>query len=588
MGEKFIPLDHPFVEDSIPQALQQFRTSLAWAQVFGYSTSNTRISRFKGRSSVQPPPLNSTVSIYYDRLESGLSQAAAHLRKSDSYFVRLISAFRCWLMNHDVVARAADKNLGLVLLPAQIYRDLCLEYIATNAFVVSLPASQIIAKSIDLLKRWRTRHIGIHISDNVANFILKDATSTKSIPYLYGLPKLHKFPVTIRPIVAAHSDVFSNASRWLSAVLQPIVENQPAYLKDTRSLVSTLLHLSVPSTCVFLVFDVTSMYPSLKKSTALQSIRWALDSAFPNRKPAWTHAALTLVEPLFTRGYFDFDNKIYLQKDGVVMGTPAAVQISNLYLSPIEAQIVNLPGVYLYKRYIDDGLCIVDSIEIALEIQRLLGQSDLTFTWSLHLERAVFLDLEIFKHINLAATHRLAFRTYRKALNRFLYIPAFSAHNPSTIVSWIYAEILRLRNTCSFDTDFKHSLEFFLSCLWKRGYKRSIIQKAFLMLPVPLLSPLIHKVPLNKRATLPTELGDLFKAPPPKIFRAPYSCGLGFAYGPLVHQGFDDLVTYLDQQRGARDSNPYPFPHPKIIIANINAPNLLNRISNAKFPRKIT
>ena len=62
------------------------------------------------------------------------------------------------------------------------------------------------------------------------------------------------------------------------------------------------------------------------------------------------------LEIIFSKNYFTFDGEIYLQKDGMAMGTNVAVSVADLCLGYLEIQANILPPKWF--RYIDDGLSI--------------------------------------------------------------------------------------------------------------------------------------------------------------------------------------------------------------------------------------
>ncbi len=204
-------------------------------------------------------------------------------------------------------------------------------------------------------------------------------------------------------------------------------------------------------------------------------------------------------------------------------------------------------------------------------------------TWEISELKATFLDLEIFKNTLFQNTGLLSFRTFRKAMNKFLYLPAFSSHHPATVKSWVYAEILRLRNTTLLDDDFFAAAVFFLQQLRCRRYSNKIIQSALDMLPEKLFSP-ISWVKKRLETALIDDSGRIFIASPPLIFRAPFARQHHIKYGPILHENFDTLATELS--KGAQMSNPNPTCSQSLVMANTLAKSLSSRLVSAKLPRR--
>jgi hypothetical protein len=56
------------------------------------------------------------------------------------------------------------------------------------------------------------------------------------MPVFYGIPKIHKEPVKMRPIIPCHSAIQNPAAKYISKKLKPLVEAAPTILKGTKDL----------------------------------------------------------------------------------------------------------------------------------------------------------------------------------------------------------------------------------------------------------------------------------------------------------------------------------------------------------------
>ena len=79
----------------------------------------------------------------------------------------------------------------------------------------------------------------------VDKYVYHNTLSRKlpTMPYLYGLPKIHKAEKTMRPIVASLRSPSQNSSLWLSKILSPLVgiESQE-HLKHSSDLLESKQH----------------------------------------------------------------------------------------------------------------------------------------------------------------------------------------------------------------------------------------------------------------------------------------------------------------------------------------------------------
>lgn len=564
MGAKFIPANPNFVTQQLPKSLEKFELALRWTQIFGWPNTSSKYPLFRPKSKATPPPLSPENFKYFSSVQERFKPFLAS-RHRPSFFDKEISSFQSWAGKNFVI-KVADKNLGLVVMTIDTYNRLCFDYLDENCDLCveseSDTTRRLSGSIADILGFAEATGC---VSRNVSTWMRECESSYTRLSPFYILPKLHKFPIASRPIVAAHSAPFTSLSLWLSKVLHPVVARLPAFLKDSRELIQLLLKTTFSPDVDLVCFDVVSMYPSMRLDRCLTGVRYALKRAYPSGAPKWSTLVLQIMEQLFNNTFFIFEGKVFKQRNGIAMGTPAAPDLANAYLSDIEESFVKDPNILFYKRFIDDGLCIVTH-GYAPKVLEALAVSGLSFTHTISSSCAVFLDLEVFKGPLFYSTGMLSFKTFHKSMNRFLYLPAFSSHHPTTIRSWIAGEIVRLRNTCLSDEDFSRVVSFFLKNLRRRNYSKQIILDALERLPT-LLSPLSRSWPSSTLPPLVNETGEAFAVSPPMIFRAPFSLHMNIPYGEILH------------------SNLNPEHHHNITVANTAPSSLAKRIIKAFGPK---
>lgn len=585
LGTTFIAADNSQLQQQVEESLAKYKTSLAWYQVFGWpSQSATSYPRYRPRTSDRPAPpqLEPIVADYISELQTGLLNQVALLPSRPSYFVKEIRAFRLWA-NDRLVVKPADKNLGLTIMTKEFYETMCMEYLNKSTTVVDRDPDRVL-NDVKYLVELAIIGAGSAIDNDVRDYLLQAERNAKALPDFYCIPKLHKGNKG-RPIVAFHSGPMSHLSAWLGNLIHPLTTRLKAYLRDSSALIDRLVNTSFPQDCWIVTFDVTSMYPNMRLDRTLTALDYVIDKVLgrDQPRPAWYKLARAAISLLFNECYMRFRGRLYKQSEGIAMGTDAAPNLANLYLADIEEELVVVHhDVLLYNRYIDDGLAIVRSRDTAEWLVLCLStQSGLNLEVNMSQLSGVFLDLELRKGNLFKTTGLLEFKTYRKALNRFLYVPAFSAHHPSNIRSWIYAELLRIRNTSLLDDDFYASALFFLKQLRRRGYSLNCINDAVDRLPNPLLSPLVRKRKAYVPPPLPRPDGQVMATPAPPVFRAPYNLGNKLKYGQLVNQGLAPVVHVLNQ--GAGQANPDPVPPSKLVIANTHQRNMSKMLVRARF-----
>ena len=81
-----------------------------------------------------------------------------------------------------------------------------------------------------------------------------------SAPKIYGLPKIHRTGVTLRPIVSTFSSPVAKLGKWLSVALHPLLGTQKSYIQNSTDLTNKLKKFTLEENSILCSFDVVSMY----------------------------------------------------------------------------------------------------------------------------------------------------------------------------------------------------------------------------------------------------------------------------------------------------------------------------------------
>jgi len=136
----------------------------------------------------------------------------------------------------------------------------------------------------------------------------------------------------------------------------------------------------------------------------------------------------------------------------------------------------------VYKRFLDDGFCLFEGSESELmlfinALNAILPNIRITFSYSR--SSVDCLDLVIYK-AHSQGRCCLKVRTHQKVLNKYLYIPFNSFHNPGVFKSFIHAELIRYVVTNSDECWFDCMVQKFRHRLLRRGYPARLIDAALL------------------------------------------------------------------------------------------------------------
>ena len=196
---------------------------------------------------------------------------------------------------------------------------------------------------------------------------------------IYGTPKMHifspgdSFP-KLRPIVSSIGTFNYNLARFLCDLLSPLVPTDYS-CKDTFSFVSQIKNANLSKKCL-VSYNVTSLFTNIPLQ---ETIDIAINLIF-NHNP---NLSITKKElrKLFrfatSQTHFIFNSKFYNQIDGVVMGSPLAPVLANIFMGFYENKWLNeynLNKPKFYLRYVDDILAAFDKEQDSLNFLNLLNK----------------------------------------------------------------------------------------------------------------------------------------------------------------------------------------------------------------------
>ena len=91
-------------------------------------------------------------------------------------------------------------------------------------------------------------------------------------PQLYGLPKIHKPEVPLRPIVSSIGSPTYNLAKFLTHIVSPLSGKTSSFVKDSRDFVEKVRRLRPEEGSILVSFDVTSLFTKVPIAEALEVI----------------------------------------------------------------------------------------------------------------------------------------------------------------------------------------------------------------------------------------------------------------------------------------------------------------------------
>ncbi|XP_037528657.1 uncharacterized protein LOC119405905 [Rhipicephalus sanguineus] len=275
-------------------------------------------------------------------------------------------AIRSLRSNRSIAILPSDKGNATVLLDKNDYHEKMLALLGdrhTYAAIAYDPTSRLQTKLQKLLAS-----LFRLVPPHHAGLYHRLLCTNGSAPAMYGLPKVHKPGVPLRPIVDFTRSLLCRLSGYLHQVLSPLAGKTSTHIENSSALVAKLKDVTLSEDDAMVSFDVTSLFTSVPVDLAVATCEEALkaDSGLPGRTPFDIPELSELLQFCLSNTYFSYDGKIYQQTHGTAMGASISVTTANLVMEALEGKVLATftPAPKVFYRYVDDCFCILKKQDI--------------------------------------------------------------------------------------------------------------------------------------------------------------------------------------------------------------------------------
>ena len=179
------------------------------------------------------------------------------------------------------VILTADKGVALVVMKKEDYIKKSEEILNTSTYkkIAEDPTSKEKNKLISILKSIKTE--GGLKEEEYRKMYPTGAVS----PKYYGLPKIHKQGIPLRPIVSSTGTVTYNTSKELANILKPLVGLSSHHVHNTKDFIDHIKEVRLRPEESIISYDVTSLFTSVPIKPVLKIIHQKLttDQDLKNR-----------------------------------------------------------------------------------------------------------------------------------------------------------------------------------------------------------------------------------------------------------------------------------------------------------------
>ncbi|UYV61721.1 hypothetical protein LAZ67_1006162 [Cordylochernes scorpioides] len=264
--------------------------------------------------------------------------------------------------NRDIVITKSDKGSQTVILNTTVYKQK-MQNVLDQHSIFSAITEQEHKTSV---KNFRLLLLRLKRSQQITKEQYNDFTANLAqIAYIYGLPKIHKPDVPLRPIISYHLSPAYTLSKFLSNFLTPLLQSPPweYTIANSPSFVSYITSLTPPPRSIMVSFDVTSLYLSLAHPLIINSLRTFLENA-PLLDTLTAETVVELTSICLGMSTFTFDTQFFKQTKGSPMGSPLSTVVAEVVMRSLDQWITSRHSsdIFLWRRYIDDTFCLVSEV----------------------------------------------------------------------------------------------------------------------------------------------------------------------------------------------------------------------------------
>ena len=187
------------------------------------------------------------------------------------------------------------------------------------------------------------------------------------LPRLYGLAKVHKENIPVRPILSMPGSPYyklaEKITEWLAVIPEPKINC------SSKQTVDNLRNISLDQDEVLMSFDVTSIYTNVPVKEAIFEAAEKLYSGKFAMPPVDKETFIILAELATTNVVMVTHDGPYRQIDGLVLGSQPAPPLSNIWLSKFEPNIRD--DAKLFERYMDNILRTIKQQFIQIKLKEI-------------------------------------------------------------------------------------------------------------------------------------------------------------------------------------------------------------------------
>ena len=241
-------------------------------------------------------------------------------KKIDSNVFKALLALK---KDPDRVILSADKGNCVVVMDKHDYREKALSLL-NNRNTYSILKSDPTGKT---QRGLNAKLLLLKKSNIISKATYEKLYSSDGLsPRFYGLPKIHKPKIPLRPIGSFVNSPTYGVSSFLAKILSPVVGNTENTVKNSCRFAEFVRGKTLKADQVLVSFDVVSLFTNIPVDLAIKvaTKRLRQDATLLQRTSLPVEDIIDLLSFCLNTTYFVFEGCYYQQVFGTAMGSPVS------------------------------------------------------------------------------------------------------------------------------------------------------------------------------------------------------------------------------------------------------------------------
>ena len=188
------------------------------------------------------------------------------------------------------------------------------------------------------------------------------------MPKFYGLPKVFKEGMPLRPIVSSIEAVTYERSKELSRILKPLVGKIPYQVQKNKEFIQHLEGFKLGPDEIIMSYDVKALFTSVPIQPSLNMIKKLLEEDQEvQKRTSMTVEHTTCLLEFLPKEYIFLHFKINIMSrwkelPWVLQSSPI---VANIYIEDFEMKAINtsLQPPLMWKRFADDTFIVIKAAQ---------------------------------------------------------------------------------------------------------------------------------------------------------------------------------------------------------------------------------